>query len=179
MSLPVPLKNEHVDPVPVSLNKEKTWKARLVLVPVKKVWPKFHMCSISSKGRGFSLTKERADIFLLIFFLILRNTSFRHFSSEPIETYKNLILYHREHHWFQTDWPGGIWVPTYHALHFGKAALPADIDEPGGNDDHTDWANNHQDDEQFAVIAARLAGSGVARAHAGEVLNADLKCDFH
>lgn len=69
--------------------------------------------------------------------------------------------------------------PTYHALHFRKAALPADVDKPRCNDDNTHRANNHQDDKQFAVVTPCLAGSGVTRAHAGEVLNADLKCDFH
>lgn len=143
-----------------------------VVVSVPDVW---WIWALSALLWTQPLRHSAFDIFIRMYFLILGTSSIRTFLTESFETHKNLVLYY----WFQTVWPGVLWVPTYHALHFGKAALPADVDEPRCNDDHAHWADDHQHDKQFAVIAACLAGPGVTRAHTGEVLNADLKCDFH
>lgn len=144
-----------------------------LFVPVKELWSLCLTCA--GFGLFQPLRHSAFDIFIRMYFLILGTSSIRTFLTESFETHKNLVLYY----WFQTVWPGVLWVPTYHALHFGKTALPADVDEPRCNDDHAHWADDHQHDKQFAVIAACLAGPGVTRTHTGEVLNADLKCDFH
>lgn len=63
----------------------------------------------------------------------------------------------------------------YHVLHFGQTALPADIDEARGDNDHADRPNDHQNHKELAVVTTGLARPGLAAGDTGEVLNADLR----
>lgn len=75
---------------------------------------------------------------------MLCSSSFFHLATKLFVTLKNLVTVKQL---FQTVRPAVLSVPTYHALHFWKAALPADVDESGCNNDHAHWANDHQHDK--------------------------------
>lgn len=63
---------------------------------------------------------------------------------------------------------------THHGLERRQAFLPTDVDEPRRDDDHAHGADDDQDHEQFAVVAARFTGPGLTAARCAVVLDPHL-----
>lgn len=63
---------------------------------------------------------------------------------------------------------------TYRRLSRRQSSLPADVYESRCDDDHADGADDHQDHEQFAVVAAGLTGPQLAAVARTVALNAHL-----
>ena len=56
----------------------------------------------------------------------------------------------------------------------GQPALPAVIEKAEHDDDHAEGADDHQHHKERPVVAAHLAGPGLAAAGGGVVLDANL-----
>lgn len=66
-------------------------------------------------------------------------------------------------------------LDSYRRLGCRQTPLPADVDGTRGDDGGADRPDHHQNHEQFAVVAALLAGREGAAGGAAEVLDANLR----
>ena len=64
--------------------------------------------------------------------------------------------------------------PAHHVFELGQPALPAVIEKAEHDDDHAEGADDHQHHKERPVVAAHLAGPGLAAAGGGVVPDANL-----